>query len=180
MSASTQSYSTAFSLSEYIGSSTLGGSRAGGAAVAEDATTVFTNPAGLTRLSGNQWLVATQIFAPSVKFQNSGASTDAGGVPISGSNGGDAGVLAPALSLYYAKSLSDQRSFGFGFNSPFGLTVDYDRDWVGRYQVVKSELMDINLKPSVGFKINEALSIGAGVSMQYVRLEQSSAIDFGA
>jgi long-chain fatty acid transport protein len=180
ISVCTQLHATGFSTSEYIGSSSLGRSGAGGAAIAEDATTVFTNPAGMTRLSGSQWLVATQFFMPTINFQNGTASKDATGVPISGGNGGNAGVFVMLPSLYYVKSLSEQWSLGFGINSPFGLAIDYNNDWVGRYQVTKAEIKTINLNPSIAFKVNDTLSIGGGFNFQYAKYKFNSIVDFGA
>ncbi len=176
MSACTQLHATAYSISEYIGSSSLGRSKAGGAAIAEDASTVFTNPAGLTRLSDSDWLVATQIFAPTVNFHNKEGTHDPAKQSIKGDDGGNAAVLAIVPSFYYAKSLSEQWSFGFGMNSPFGLAVDYGRNWVGRYQVVEAKIQSINLNPSVGFKVNDALSIGGGINLQYAQLVLSQAV----
>ncbi len=180
ISACTQLHATAFSLSEYIGSSSLGRSGAGRAAIAEDASTVFTNPAGMTRLSGSHWLVATQFFMPTIKFHNGTGTKDAAGKPISGGDGGNAGVFAIAPSFYYVKSLSKQWFLGFGMNSPFGLAVDYGNDWVGRYQVIDTALKTINLNPSVAFKVNDALSIGGGINFQYAQYEFNSALDLGA
>jgi len=178
ISACTQLHATAFSLSEYIGSSSLGRSGAGGAAIAEDATTVFTNPAGMTRLSGSQWVVATQFFVPTIKFH--GTATKQNGTAISGGDGGNAGVFAIAPSFYYVKSLSNQWFLGFGMNSPFGLAVDYGNDWVGRYQVIDTALKTINLNPSIAFKVNDTLSIGGGINLQYAQYEFNSAIDLSA
>jgi long-chain fatty acid transport protein len=180
ISVCTQLHATGFSTSEYIGSSSLGRSGAGGAAIADDATTVFTNPAGMTRLSGSQWLVATQFFMPTINFHNGTATKDAAGVPISGGDGGNAGVFVTSPSFYYVNSLSKQWFFGFGINSPFGLAVDYNDDWVGRYKVTNAEIKTINLNPSIAFKVNDALSIGGGLNLQYAQYEFNSALDLGA
>ncbi|MEN8219685.1 MAG: outer membrane protein transport protein [Pseudomonadota bacterium] len=173
MTTTTQLYSAGFSIREFIGGTTLGRNHAGGAAVAEDAITVFTNPAGLTRLSDQQWVLVTNLFAPSAKFHG---TTDA---PMNGGDGGDAGILTPAPNFYYAKALSDRWTIGFAFNSPFGLSLEYERDWVGRYYVIDDALLNINLNPGVGFKVNEVLSVGAGINLNYAKFELSSAIDFG-
>ncbi len=175
----TEIYAAGFSISDFLGGTTLGRSHAGGAAIAEDAMTVFSNPAGLTRLSEQQWVIVTNLFAPSVKFHNHG-STDNNQLAMNGGDGGDAGILTPTPNFYYAKALSDRWTIGFAFNTPFGLSLEYDRDWVGRYNTIDVSLLNLNLNPGVGFKVNDSLSIGAGINLNYVKLGLSNAIDFGA
>jgi len=166
-----------FSLAPYIGD--INRSGAGGAAAAEDATTVFTNPAGLSRLSGQHWVFASKIYLSSSNFENQG-SVDAIGNPISGGNGGDGGGTTFVPEVYYSNNFTENWTFGIGVNTPFGLSTEYDRDWVGRYSSVKAGIITLNINPSVGFEINKSWSVGMGVSVQNVEAELSSAIDFGA
>jgi len=141
--------------------------------------TVFSNPAGLTRLSDQQWVIVTNLFAPSIKFHNHG-SIDNNQFAMNGEDGGDAGILTPTTNFYYAKPLSDRWTIGFAFNTPFGISLEYERDWVGRYYTIDASLLNLNLNPGVGFKVNDSLSIGAGINLNYVKLGLSNAIDFGA
>jgi len=66
----------------------LGNAYAGGAAIAEDASTIFFNPAGLSRISGKQLAVSGEAIGLSVKFQNQG-STAGVAHPVTGGNGGE-------------------------------------------------------------------------------------------
>ncbi|HZW12956.1 MAG TPA: outer membrane protein transport protein [Noviherbaspirillum sp.] len=157
----------------------LGNAHAGGAAVAEDLSTIYFNPAGLTRFQGRQFMGALSAIRPSAEFRNAG-STGAGGAPLTGGNGGDAGDWAAVPALYYAMDLNPRMRFGIGIQSPFGLKTEYDSDWVGRYQALKSELRTININPTIAFKLNDQLSLGAGVSAQYADVEISRAINLGA
>lgn len=160
----------------------LGNAYAGGAASAEDATTIFYNPAGLTRLNGQQLVVGGHVIMPSVKFHNEGSThvlQPFTGVPLQGGNGGDAGVTKFIPNLYYSIKLSDRFTAGLGVNAPFGLSTEYDRHWVGRYHAIDSDLMSVNINPSVAYKVNDHLSIGAGLNVQYVKAKLSNAIDFG-
>jgi long-chain fatty acid transport protein len=150
----------------------IGNAIAGAGAIAEDASTIFFNPAGLTRLDGNQVVLGVGIIDPSLKFQNAGSSNP---VPISvppapsaGPNGGNAGSAAFIPNLYVSFSLSNDLKVGLGVNSPFGLSVDYDPDWVGRFQTVKSELKSINVNPAIAYRINEIVSLGAGIDYQTI------------
>lgn len=163
----------------------MGNAYAGAAAVAEDASTLYFNPAGLTNLSGSQMVAAGHIIAPNAKFNNKGSYVNpilTGGAPIAGSLPGkddDGGTTAFVPNFYFSSQINDQWFAGLGINAPFGLEVSYDDDWVGRYHAKTSKLQTININPSIAFKANEHISLGAGVSAQYIRATLSSAVDFG-
>ena len=156
----------------------LGNAFAGGAAVAEDASTIFYNPAGLTRLEGQQLLVGAHVIMPYVKFHNEG-STHITGAPLLGDNGGNGGETRVIPNLYYSRKVTDRFSVGIGVNSPFGLATKYDKDWVGRYHAVESDLVTVNIDPSLAYKVTDQLSIGAGFNVQYMHAKLSNAVDFG-
>lgn len=144
----------------------LGNAFAGGAAGAEDASTIFFNPAGMSRLSGKQIAVAVHDITPSAKFSGTGASgTDMGG---------DAGGSTFVPNAYFTMEMQPNLKMGVGVNSPFGLQTEYDAAWVGRYQAIKSKIETINLNPSVAYQVNEALSLGAGLDYQHISGELSN------
>ncbi|UCF90078.1 MAG: outer membrane protein transport protein [Desulfobacterales bacterium] len=159
----------------------LGNAFAGGAAVAEDATTIFYNPAGITRLPGSQFEFGAHYIIPSAEFDNKGSTTSplVGGAPLTGGDGDDAGVAAVVPHLYYAQEITDKFHAGIGINSPFGLETDYDKGWVGRYHALKSRLLTINFNPSLAFKVNDLMSVGAGFNAQYFDTKLTNAVDFG-
>ena len=156
----------------------LGNAFAGAAAVAEDASTIYFNPAGLTRLSGRQVQAAGHIFSFSLKFSDDGSTTVLN-QPLTGGEGGNAGKLGVIPNFFYAHSISDSLKVGIGIVSPFGTATKYNSDWVGRYYTIKSELLTIDINPTVAYRINKMWSIGGGVSVQYLDAELTSAIDYG-
>ena len=99
----------AFALQENSGSG-LGNAFAGGAAAAEDASTIWSNPAGMAKLATPQVAVAVNLITPSIKFSN-GASQPAALQPLGGADG-DAGSLnvVPNLYLVDADQLAVERS----------------------------------------------------------------------
>ncbi len=155
----------------------LGNAFAGGAASAEDATTIFYNPAGMTRLN-SQFIAGVHFIAPSAKFKDEGSSRLN---PLIGSlgtnNGGDGGVNALVPNVYYLRKLGDKAAFGLGVNVPFGLGTEYPSDWIGRYHAIKSDMRTININPSFAYKLTDKLSVGVGVSAQYIKAELSNAVD---
>ena len=157
--------------------SNMGVAHAGGSAIVDDATTIWYNPAGLTRLEGSQFSVGGHLILPSTEFDPTSATT-ALGAPITGGDGGDAGEDAVIPHLYYSRPLNDRLTFGLGVNVPFGLSTEYDDGWVGRFHAIRSEVETININPAVGFKINDRFSIGVGVSIQRADATLTQAVDF--
>lgn len=158
-----------FSLFEQSASG-MGNAFAGAAASAEDASTIWFNPAGLTQLPGHSVVVAGHAIKPSIKFSNT-ASTAPAVISNAGGNGGDAGDLAVVPNLYMSMSLSDQWKIGLGLNVPFGLMTEYDDSFVGRFQGLKSEITTININPTVAYKVSDRVSLGVGVSYQKAEAE---------
>jgi long-chain fatty acid transport protein len=156
----------------------IGTAFAGGAAIAEDASTVWSNPAGMTRLDRPQFVFAGHYIDPSFTATVNSASTVLG-VPIGGGAGKDAGESAFVPNLYYVQPLTKDFSVGAGINVPFGLTTDYDSTWAGRYHATKSEIKSINYNVAGAYKFNDTLSGGVGVNYQSFKAELGQQIDFG-
>ena len=150
---------------------------AGAAAVAEDASTIFFNPAGMSMLSGDELQIGAHYIIPRADFTNQGSFTVLG-TPLTG-GGSDGGEAALVPNLYYLHSISDRWKAGIGITAPYGLTTEYDDDWVGRYHALKSNLATLDINPSVAYKINDQWSLGLGVSFQRAEAELTNAVDWG-
>ena len=159
--------------------SRLGTAFAGTAAAADDATTLFFNPAGMTLIEGNQLAagLASGIEITS-EFSNAG-STAAFGQP-SGGTGGDAGGWNFVPGVYLTTPLTDDVTIGLGINAPFGLKLVYEDGWVGRFQALHSEIQTINFNPSIAWQVNDRFSVGAGVSYQHLQAELTNAVNYSA
>jgi len=168
---SVQAFGSGFAIQEQSGSG-LGNAFAGGAAIAQDASTIFINPAGMTLLEGTQTSVDGSLVCPSAKFRDTGSQPAA--LQTLGDNGGDAGSCALVPSLYFSTPVSKKWWAGVAVNAPFGLTTQYDSEWLGRFQAVKSEIKTYNINPAVALKINERLSLGAGINWQRIAATLSS------
>lgn len=158
-------FGAGFALQENSGSG-LGNAYAGGAAVASDASTVWSNAAGMARLGSGQVAGALNFIWPTMEFRNSG-SVAAAQQPLGG-EGGNAGGLNVVPNLYLTWPIDKQWTVGVGVNAPFGLKSEYDDGWIGRFQGLKSEIKTINVNPAVSWKPVDNLSIGVGVNYQYL------------
>ena len=156
----------------------LGNAFAGSTAGAEDLSYMFFNPAAMAYQSGHQVLAVGSLIMPSAEMQ-SGSASDNLSNSISGGLGGDAGSPAGTLALYAMWDLSPELKIGFGINTPFGLKTEYDDSWIGRYHGIDSELLTIDINPAAAYRVNDMISVGAGVSIQYAEATLTNAIDYG-
>lgn len=160
----------------------MGNAYAGQAAAAENASTIFFNPAGMTRLPGKQVSGAVSAILPKAEFTNDGGSRSpaAAPAPAGGNNGGDAGDWNYIPSGYFSWQLTPKFWAGVGLTVPFGLGTDYDPNWIGRFQSQKVKLLTFDLNPSVAYQINDFVSVGAGVSIQRLKLQLDRSFFAGA
>lgn len=176
---SKQAQAAAFALAEQ-GVSGLGNAYAGAAASAEDASTVWWNPAGMSRLpSGKHLLFGGHAIVPSTKFNN-GASVPAALQTTNNGNGGDAGDPIFLPNVFYVMDFGPQWNFGVGVNVPFGLATKYGSDWVGRFQGINSEVQTVNINPSVSYKFSPGASIGGGINYQVGKIDLETAVNISA
>jgi len=148
----------------------IGNAFAGAAAVAEDASTIWFNPAGLTQLPGHDVTVAVHAINPSVKFSNGGSTTPTD-ISTGGGNGGNAGDLAVVPNIYAAFALGESWRLGVGLNVPFGMLTEYTSDFIGRFQGLKSEIKTVNINPTVAYRISPMVSLGAGLNYQKIEAD---------
>ena len=166
-----------FALQENSGSA-MGNAFAGGAAGAEDASTVWSNPAGMSRLASPQVALAVHFITPSFKFHDEG-SLPAAFQPLGGT-GGDAGSVNVVPNLYAVMPINAQWSVGIGINAPYGLVTEYDDNWLGRFQAVKSDIKTINVNPSASWRVTDTFAVGAGVNWQRIDADLTSRVNYSA
>lgn len=154
----------------------LGVAYAGSAAVAENASTVYFNPAGLSLLPGRQVSLGLAGEKSGYRFSNRGSS----GLGVGGGNGGDAGSVLGVPNAYLSWQVAPRWTAGLGISTPFGLKTDYDGGWVGRYQALKTELKTLNVNPAVAYQVTDSLSLGAGLNYQRAELQMSYLTAAGA
>lgn len=163
------------------GSVGVGLATAGGAARTEDGSTVFFNPAGMTKFAKSIVQVGVDVLFPSVKINNTGSNATTPGtagaaLAYPGSNG-DAGSAVLIPNIYFIRPTRNQDLwFGLAVTSPFGLSLDYDSDWFGRYDSINSELITVDIAPSISYRINERWSIGGGIDIQYADAKLTNAM----
>ncbi|PNA04991.1 aromatic hydrocarbon degradation protein [Pseudomonas sp. FW215-R3] len=154
-----------------IGTDNAGLANAGAAARAQGPSTIASNPAGMSYLPGTQITAGLQVLYGDLSFdRDSGSNTP-------GSGSGNALDPIPGGSFFISHELDEHWSVGFGQYGDFGLAVNYDNDWSGRYFAQNSSLLGLSLVPSVAYRFNEQWSVGLGIKAMYGMLKADTAID---
>ena len=153
-----------------------GGFEAGnfnGEAVVNSARIAASNPAGLAVLERSEVIVTGAAVITNIEFKTDGNNT------VSGSNGGDQGDTIVGGGFSLAHKINPDLGLGLALTSPTGGKLDPDDDWVGRYLITEIDFIVLALTGSVGYKVNDWLALGAGISGQYADFEQTIAIATG-
>lgn len=147
-------------------------------AEAADASTIFANPAGLSRLEGRQFMGGVTALVPHSTFQDSG-STRFTRTPVGGKASQDdyAPEVVAAPSLYYSQKIDDRWTAGVGVFVPYGTKLDYDWNWSGRYALTNIKLEAVTINPSVSFKLNEQHAFGFGIDAEYMKARLGQGVD---
>jgi long-chain fatty acid transport protein len=148
------------------------GSSYAGVAAGGDLSSMFWNPATMTQVPGIQTeFVATGIFPYASNTPGAGSTLAAFG----GTNNTIDNALVPAG--YASWQLNPNMWLGLSLNSPFGLSVSFPDLWAGRdYAANDSSIKTYNATPSFAYRINDWISVGVGVQIQYGDASVSRAI----
>lgn len=162
----------------------LGDAFSGGAAEAEDASTAFYNPAGLSRISQSELVVNLSLLTTDTDVQSSGTSLDQmtslstySTVPLQGDGSPSVSDAFVLPSIYLALPQYEQLAFGLSITAPFASGSDFSRNTVGRYFSLESEITGINIGFMASLKINDQLSLGGGINMQRISASIEQAIN---
>ena len=157
--ASTQLFASGFALNEQSISG-MGTGFAGRSSSADDASTVFGNPAGMSRLKREQVTVGGAAIIAKSDIKGNGT--------FGGSNDGDMVPVVGVPMGYYVKPIDEHWAFGFGVYVPFGLITDYENGFAGRYFGNKSEVQVVTLQPTISYAFNDKVSIGFGPTINRI------------
>jgi len=154
-----------------VGTPDQGASGAGAGAKAQDAATVFWNPAGMTRLKKDEIMLGFVGAYIDAEFKvNPNRSVT---IPPGSTNGGGQAIgFIPLVGTYVVKGITERLKARLAFNGLFGGAADYNNNWVGRTLVTKAELVVLNIEPALGFRLTDWLSLGAGLNILYESYEQ--------
>jgi long-chain fatty acid transport protein len=155
------------------GTPDVGLASAGWGARAQDASTILTNPAGMTRLDGSQVMVGAQALYGDYGF-SIGSGTSPG---LGNGDGGNPIGWFPGGSAFLSYSATSDLKFGFGMAGNFGLAQEYDDNWVGRYYTQETTLLGMSLLPSAAYRVSDKFSVGLSLNIMYGMIKQQMAVN---
>jgi long-chain fatty acid transport protein len=145
----------------FVNGAELGNMYSGWAVSANDASTQFTNPAGLVKLNHEQLVASAIGIMGSTQYLGQATIPI---IPAAPTQFGAASSKYRGLIplLYYAAPAYKNVVFAIGQTVPFALGTNYATDSIVRYTATRSTFAVVDLTPSVGIKINEKLAVGIG------------------
>ncbi|EIK51459.1 long-chain fatty acid transporter [Stutzerimonas stutzeri TS44] len=163
----------------------MGTSYAGRSSSADDASTLFGNPAGMSRLTREEVSFGMAAIHAQTDIKDASAASrqlpPAGArLPVDGSNDGDMVPFTAVPMGYYVNPIDDKWALGVGVYVPFGLISDYESGFQGRYHGDYSEVRVITVQPTVSYRFNDKLSVGFGPTLNRIDGELQSAVFMGA
>jgi len=159
--ATSAAFAVGFQLTEQS-SLGLGRAYAGAGIVGDDLSAVHYNPAGMTLLPGVQMQAGGVWIAVDAPFKGKDGSEE---------NGRLKGQMIPAG--YITRQVNDQFWLGFAMTVPFGMGTEYDENWNFSQRGTDSKIYTFDMNPSFAYKVNDFVSFGGGVSVQYAKAELS-------
>jgi long-chain fatty acid transport protein len=161
-----------FYISEVGTPGSLGTAGVGNPTNTRGGDSVWTNPAGMTGIDRRTLVGGITLALPRIEFSPRVAGRG-------GSDGGNAGVIAPIPGTFYVHPLGDRLRFGLALTAPLGGGVDYGDGFVGRYSVSRVEILGAGLSSALAYRINDRLSVGGGASLVYTNLAEDIALNQG-
>src|SRR5690554_2970921 len=177
---SSTALASGFKLNEQSASG-VGTAYAGRAAVVEDASTVYYNPAGMSKLTRPEISVGGAYINIDAEFSN-GERINPAGTSSKYETGvyDHGGSLIPASSIpfvYYAHPINEKFALGFGIFVPFGAHTEYSDTALSGGFAGETKLTTIDFQPAFSYKINDTLAIGGGLDIVYAKGTLSKQLD---
>jgi long-chain fatty acid transport protein len=150
---------------------------AGDTAKAYDASTAWSNPAGMVRLNRSEIDGSVNGIFPTSNF--SGSNIVGPGVTTPGTTGGNLIQSAVTGGVYGVWSINPDFKIGLAADAPFGQRIANPGDFVGRYQSLVSSISDEQIAISGAYRINEHWSIGGGPVIDFFSARLTQALNIG-
>ncbi len=172
--AATQVLAAGFQLFNELSAKTMGNSAAMSARY-DAAELAWFNPAGSAMMARPQISGGGALIFPSMKLKDAEISAPA--LPYDGNDDPNMKHIAyPVPYLYGAMPFMDKFGVSLSINSPYGLTTEWDNNWMGKYVAHYTNLSTIFITPALAYRPIDWLSLSAGVQFAYADAEMRKAI----
>jgi len=132
-----------------------------GAVVARawDASTVFYNPSGIAFLEdGAHFYGGVTLISATNKFTGADPT-------FKNEQHQSVDFVHTPIGLYFTYQFNESIYAGIGVTNPFGLGLEWEENFPGRYIAFNTDLKSFYISPVVAYKLNDAFSISAGADI---------------
>lgn len=177
MAAATQANAAGFYIQEQSVTG-LGSAFSGAVSNLNDPSTIFFNPAGMTKLDGMQAQAGINVLMPDSDIKDTGSVAPA--FRTLGGSSDNPYDPTPVPNGFLSYELGNNLWAGLGVTAPFGLGSEYDDGWFGRFDATKTKLTVLDIQPTLAYKINDMFSIGAGLNIEHSDADLRNQVNLGA
>ena len=167
------------------------GTAGANAAEAADPSTIFSNPAGITRFHHRIKTDSFQGLNIQGKFRDEGSTKANGNPSVDDNNNGqidgteaahlNGGTYHPKLigggQLFVALPKDDMVTLGFGLFVPYGANINYKSDWAGRYNTDRGAIESVILNPMAAIRFDDKHSVAVGADVQLMHVNLKIGVD---
>ncbi len=160
----------------YLGTSFAGASAGGGQSISSmwwNPATISQAPAGFTVEGVMNWIDGKAVVTPT----SASGPALAGSPNITGLGGTGDEFIDTLVPAGYAswRPAGSALSFGLSINAPYGFTTNPHTTWAGQFYARESKVFSLNAAPQVAYQVNDWLSVGGGLQIEYFRVRLESA-----
>jgi long-chain fatty acid transport protein len=135
----------------------------------QDSSAVSVNPAALADLEKNDAMAGLTLIHTETEYSS----------PAGSAKTDDPWKLLPNAFAAFPTSIGGP-VVGVGLTTPFGQSTIWENDSLFRYTApYEAELNVLNINPSLGYRVNELLSVGAGIDVYSSTLTFKQFIPWG-
>ena len=156
----------------------LGSAFSGSVSNLTDPSTIYFNPAGVTKLDGMQAQAGVNLLIPDSKVKDTGTTPPPPLVTVGGSSDNPYDPT-PVPNGFLSYQVTNNLWAGIGVTAPFGLASEYDDGWFGRFDSTKTELQVIDIQPTLAYKINDMFSVGVGLNIEKSNADLRNQVNLG-
>jgi len=126
--------------------------------LANDVSAIYFNPSGITQLSGTNFLVGATLISPSASFR--------GPLPSITETKMEKQLFTP-IHFGITHQVNDKLHLGFSVNNNYGLGTKWDKEWIGKFMAVETNIRTFFFTGVASYKVSDILSLGFGYSFAY-------------
>ncbi len=134
----------------------------------DDSSAIYYNPAGIAQGRILDAQIGSTFILPTFRYI----------APGGGSTSTSAQVIPP-FQAYVSGGITDNLSIGVGVFTPYGSTITWPDEWVGKSQITSAQLATYDINPTVAYRLGP-VRIGAGLQVVRATVDLKKKVETGS